>query len=474
MGIVPTAFGIDLRQHHLILTLLKKSYRGVKVVDYAIHPIATEVEKEEREAQVIGLIHDFTSRHSIKRDHAHLLIPRQKVITRFIQLPIATRENLRKVLEYELAKYTPFRHEEVYFDYILLKEEKEWLRLFATFARRSEIESSLSLLKKIGIRPVSIQIPTVSALNLFFYNRKPGVGEVSVLLDLNAPFMEMTLLEGTDWRESYYLPVHPEQWATEVLKAYERSGVNPDPHTPIKWYVYGEGSDGKNLMVLKEAKGMKEVHGPPLDSVKISRDPTKLPQIYSSIGAALIGLIRPKVDLNLLPAELRKKKRKVVKPLLIALLGLLAILGLSQGTGVYLQYRDELASTSEEIRRRRPEVEAVEKLQKQKEALAKEISEIEKFRAEEVSKIEMLKELTRLLPDTAWLWNLKYNGKEVELSGYADSASDLISLLDKSPLFEKVEFLAPVTKERLMRPEGPQEKERFRIKARLEARRPGS
>jgi Tfp pilus assembly protein PilN len=73
-----------------------------------------------------------------------------------------------------------------------------------------------------------------------------------------------------------------------------------------------------------------------------------------------------------------------------------------------------------------------------------------------------------------WIWNLKYNGKEIEISGFADSASDLISLIDKSPFFDKVEFMAPVTKERQVKPEGPQEKERFKIKARIEAKKTGS
>jgi hypothetical protein len=41
-------------------------------------------------------------------------------------------------------------------------------------------------------------------------------------------------------------------------------------------------------------------------------------------------------------------------------------------------------------------------------------------------------------------------------------------------LFERVEFLAPVTKERVMRGSEMKEKERFKIKARLEARRVGS
>jgi hypothetical protein len=50
----------------------------------------------------------------------------------------------------------------------------------------------------------------------------------------------------------------------------------------------------------------------------------------------------------------------------------------------------------------------------------------------------------------------------------------LIPLLDKSPLFEEVQISAPVTKEKQMRPEGEKEKERFKIKAKLEGRRKGS
>ena len=47
---------------------------------------------------------------------------------------------------------------------------------------------------------------------------------------------------------------------------------------------------------------------------------------------------------------------------------------------------------------------------------------------------------------------------------------DLIALLDRSPLFEKVEFLSPVTKERERGVAGDKERERFKIKMRLEGR----
>ena len=139
-----------------------------------------------------------------------------------------------------------------------------------------------------------------------------------------------------------------------------------------------------------------------------------------------------------------------------------------------MRYRKELNTIAAEIKKRKPEVEAVEKLQKQKEELGKEISGLEKVKMEAVGKIEILRELTQTLPDTIWIWNFKFTGREVEISGFADSASDLIPLLDRSPLFEKVEFMSPVTKERVMIKGEAKEKERFKIKARVEGRGTGS
>jgi general secretion pathway protein L len=144
---------------------------------------------------------------------------------------------------------------------------------------------------------------------------------------------------------------------------------------------------------------------------------------------------------------------------------------LAWGIGVFIRYRNELSTINAEIRKRKPAVEAVEKLQRQKNDLRKDIAELQKIRSGEVSKIEILRELSQLLPSTVWIWNFRYTGRELEISGFADSASDLIPLIDGSPLFERVEFLAPVTKERERREGGDKEKERFKIRARMEGRR---
>jgi general secretion pathway protein L len=163
--------------------------------------------------------------------------------------------------------------------------------------------------------------------------------------------------------------------------------------------------------------------------------------------------------------------RQIGKPLFIILASIALALSLTWGAGVFIRYRSELNSINAEIKKIRPEVEAIEKLQKRKEELGKEISELREIEVGEVSMIEILQELTRLLPTTAWIWNFKCNGKEIEISGFGDSAANLIPLLNNSPFFEKVEFLAPVTKERIMTGPEVKEQERFKIKAKLRSRR---
>jgi Tfp pilus assembly protein PilN len=479
MMMFDSSLGIDFRQNHLILTFLKRSLGKIRLVDYGIHPIFPESQKEEREAQVISLVNSFISKHQIYKERTSVSIPREKVVVRFIRLPAATKENLRKVLEYESPKYTPFEKGEVYLDYQILKEEKEWLHLFAVFVRKADVDACLSLLKKIGIQPLSIEIPSTGAFNLFSYNEGAKEGEPSILLDVADPFYEMNLIQERNLTESFHLPLPSEERGAKMMNTLKRSGLKGDSLSKSTLFVYGLGADEGMLSSLKEANQIKGVSYPPLNRIEAGKELSKLYKIYGPLGVALKGLTKTRLDLNLLPFEMRRRVRQIGKPLFIIFTSLALALSLTWGMGIYIRYREEIKVINTEMKKKKPAVEVVEKLQRQKEELRKELSEFEKIKSGEVSKIEMLRELTQLLPSTVWIWNLKYTGKEIEISGFADSASDLIPLLDKSPLFEKVEFLTPVTKERVVMGSvvmgsEAKEKERFKIKMRLEGKRSGS
>ncbi len=470
MLIFHSNLGIDFRRNHLILTLLQKSFGKIRLVDYRIYPLWAEEQKGMREAQWISLISAFMSKHQVDKTRVCVSIPREKVVVRFLRLPLSTKENLRKVLEYEAPKYTPFEKEAIYLDFQILSEDREWLELIAVFAKESDVTPYLDLVRRMGLQPITVQIPPVGALNLFMHHQAEKKYERSVLLDLNEPFFEMNILQEAKWKGSFHLPLPDSGRADKILDTFKRSGVPEEAVPRSTFFVYGLDMAEKMFPDLEAREDVKEVCPPPLDRLVVAPDESRPDYIYSSIGLPLKGLAKTEIHLNLLPQRMRKKVREFGKPVFNALVVLAVLLSLSWGVGIFMRYHQELNDLRTVVKSRKPDAEAVEKLRKQKVQLEREISEFTKIASGEIPKVEILKELTQLLPDTVWIWNFKYAGKEVEISGFADSASDLISLLDKSPLFERVEFLAPVTKERDRRIGGDKEKERFKIKLRLEGR----
>ncbi|MBW1973308.1 MAG: PilN domain-containing protein [Deltaproteobacteria bacterium] len=87
---------------------------------------------------------------------------------------------------------------------------------------------------------------------------------------------------------------------------------------------------------------------------------------------------------------------------------------------------------------------------------------IDKIIRWDLSFLNILKELTVLIPETAYIESLDFNKNQITISGRADSAADLISILEKSPLFKNVKFTSSIIRGR------GDSKERFSIKGELE------
>jgi Tfp pilus assembly protein PilN len=474
MSFFQTGLGIDFRQNHLILTFLRKTFGRIRLVDYRIYPLWSEGQKEVQQAQWISLITSFISKHQIHKDRVAVSIPREKAVVRFLRLPPAVKENLRKVLEYEAPKYTPFDKDELYFDYQVLREDKEALHLIVVFVRKTELDPYLTLLKRIDIRPESVQIPSAAALNLFYYHEGEKGPENAVLLDLSGPYCEMNLIQGKAWKESFHLALPKENREERIASVLKQAGLNGAGAENLPMFVYGLDAAEGTLPELGPGETLGSFQPPPLNRIEVGKNEVKPDYIYASIGLPLQGLARTRVGLNLLPEEMRRKVRQIAKPVFFALLAAALLLAASWGLGVYSYYRTDLERLRAEVKKRKPEVEAVERLQKRRAELVKEMAELEKIRSAEARKLDILKELAQILPSSVWTWNVKCTGRDVEISGFADSASELIPLLDKSLLFEKVEFSSPVTKERVRRGTVDTERERFKIKMKLQSRRPGS
>jgi general secretion pathway protein L len=105
------------------------------------------------------------------------------------------------------------------------------------------------------------------------------------------------------------------------------------------------------------------------------------------------------------------------------------------------------AIIDQEIAARKDEVAKVEALKKELEGLEKEIAAINAFRTARPLTINLLKEMTRILPNSVWLSRVRVTESTVEIEGYAASATDILPKLEASRYFKKVEFASPTTRD---------------------------
>ena len=93
-------------------------------------------------------------------DEVVLCLPRRKVLRRKVELPLAALENLREVLAFEMDRHTPFKADEVYFDYHLLSTDRAAMRLNVDLAvvTRERADEAVQCLDNWSLDPERLEI----------------------------------------------------------------------------------------------------------------------------------------------------------------------------------------------------------------------------------------------------------------------------------------------------------------------------
>jgi len=481
MPLFQSSLGIDLRQDRIILSHMRKSLNRVSVAASEVFPLMEEKPKEDKDAEVINTIQRFINSHNVSKENVVLALPREKAFTKLIEIPSAARENLRKVIEYELVKHIPLPPEDAIFDFQVIEESEGFLQVLLVVVRKTDVSEVLELVKRIGIQPTVIEITSTASVNLYYYDQHSGDPVPFALLDIEKSFVEFHFFEKGNLKGTFHVPSVGEADRTKDLpEAYRLALFNGLGPKEGKQSLYAFGEEANEVLIerLKQNLTPDITLARSFKKVQMMNGLENLAEAYGAIGLALRGLSKTKWTINLLPENLRKRISQLGLTLAILLSVVsLVLLGLWVIRPM-VQQRNDLNRILAELKEKKPKIDAIETIQKKKGILEKEVQEFESITRGETSKLEVLKELSDIFPPTVWVWNLKVQMKEVskelvtdvELNGFANSASDLIAILDKSPLFEKVEFSSPVIKER--RGTGDQvEKERFRISAKVERRR---
>lgn len=129
-------------------------------------------------------------------------------------------------------------------------------------------------------------------------------------------------------------------------------------------------------------------------------------------------------------------------------LALLAVLLLGGNLALPLMRKaDTVAELQRKLREARTHAQRAEAARRALDSLLAEERALVERRKERAAALQVLHELTQLLPDHSWLSHLEMSGSRVRLRGESLNASELVRSIEKSAVFADVSFDGSVTRD---------------------------
>lgn len=147
---------------------------------------------------------------------------------------------------------------------------------------------------------------------------------------------------------------------------------------------------------------------------------------------------------NLLPEERRRRRRIDVRSVNLALTVLLAALVVAAVTIPIAQKNHAIAALEGQLQAAAAEARSGSELRQDLERMAEASRFLVEKRATETLTVELIDELSRIIPDHTWISRLDLSDSELQLQGQSSASASLIAIIEASPWFENARFRSPV------------------------------
>ncbi len=445
--------GINIESNRVSLVYLKGSLQGLCLSAHAVYPLDMD-NPEEKTREIRKHVNDFLAKHRILSADIYLGVPRELAMLRFIELPLAVKENLRGSVLYEMEKYVPLPVSDIYFDCQIIAEDKEAnkLTVLLIVVKKEFIDPYLDRENPLGEGISGIEINSTALVNYLSYKPDTPNADTYAVLCLGSDHLELSLIKKGRLNYSRYVKIEqrgssPHTLILEELELCKKTRGQE----PARLEVVSCGPGADSVVDLLKERDDITLRVPVSSGTGISSD-----VLAPAYGLALKGMQKVPMDINFLPVGLRKKVGKIGYYTMFVLAGLFIASILAWGGSTVLHQKRVSDRLNSEMKQLSGEVAGINQTQAKLKELETKIDAINTLRRRHVPALSVLRDLSKDIPEGAWLDRLAFTDKGGEIEGYATSASALIPLLAASPLLKDVAFLSPITK-------GKDGKERFRI-----------
>ncbi len=339
----------------------------------------------------------FCGKLQLQHSVAVVLMPREEVILRQIAVPGVSDKDLPAAVGYQMDGLHPYAEDDVV---------SSWTRLPGTsavlvaIARKGALQRYRAWFAEAGIKVGSFTCaPAVlySSRRLFVSGALPPV-----------------------------LALQEENGRVEM---YGESPARP---------LFSAVSDGQPERAA--ALACAELRLDPLTETRsfhalTGADPA-LP--YAAALAAACPLLA--LPLNLLPAEQRASNSRAFWIPTAVVAGLVFIAAAGLAAYPVVENHRYLRTLNSQIAAVKPQAALAARFEKDAAAARQKTIQLDQFRNRSRQDMDVLAEMTRILPPPIWLNTLEVTRAQITVAGEADQAAPLLKQIDASPFFESSEF----------------------------------
>ncbi len=356
----------------------------------------------------------------------------------FIRLPLKSRLDISRALPFEMEKYLPLPPDEYLYGFHTVESSKEGTLNLVMAVRKERLGWLAECLRDTGLALLGVRCSFIEALNEFM--RLKTAPNAVFVYPSKSKFHIAGFKDG--------LPVY--------FRVLEETGLRAEIEKLRETFPGGVFSAGTlpagDLSVKTLAISVPNL-------VAVARPATKL-------GLRAPAVARPlrkgqKMYFDFTPEEIALR-RKDYYPYAVGALSALSVF-LLISTDFYAYYKDSKALKGVEARTEeiRSTAGGILELKREFDAIENKIGSLNEFRLRANLPVLALRGLSEALPKDAWLTEFSADETgRVEFKGVARRASEVIEPVEKSALFNGVQYSAAVTKK--------DEMERFSFKAEIE------